>query len=56
MVLSAFGLVASMLLEGNVVMVYGLTSGCIIMGTTVNLILVFVSEREFILNIPQFVA
>ena len=48
MVLSLFGLVVSLLLEDNVVTVYGLTSGCIILGTTVNLILVLSSKVSFI--------
>ena len=48
MALSLFGLVVSLLLEDNMVTVYGLTSGCIILGTTVNLILVLSSKVSFI--------
>ena len=44
MVLSVFGLAVTLLLEDNVVIVYGLTSGCIIVGTTVNVCLVYFSE------------
>ena len=47
MVLSVFGLIVSLLLEDNVVIVYGLTSGCIILGTTVNLFLVTFAKVSF---------
>ena len=43
-VLSAVGLTFNLLLEEKVVMVYGVTSGCVIMGTTLTQAIVFVPK------------
>ncbi|XP_052793432.1 gamma-aminobutyric acid type B receptor subunit 2-like [Mya arenaria] len=43
-VLSAVGLTLSLLLENEVVMLYGITSGCIIIGTTVTQLVVFLPK------------
>ncbi|XP_052793367.1 gamma-aminobutyric acid type B receptor subunit 2-like [Mya arenaria] len=43
-VLSAVGLTLSLLLEDEVVMLYGITSGCLIIGTTVTQLVVFLPK------------
>ncbi|XP_052793470.1 gamma-aminobutyric acid type B receptor subunit 2-like [Mya arenaria] len=43
-VLSAVGLTLSLLLENEVVMLYGITSGCLIIGTTVTQLVVFLPK------------
>ena len=44
LVLGAFGLTVSLLLEDNVAVVYALTSGCVVIGTTLNLGIVFIPK------------
>ena len=43
-VLSAVGLTLTLLLEEQVVLIYGITSGCVIMGTTITLAIIFVPK------------
>ena len=43
-VLSAVGLSFSLLLEDDIVLVYGITSSCVILGTTVTQAIVFVPK------------
>ena len=43
-VLSAVALTLSLLLEDNVVMLYGVTSSCIIIGTTMTQFIVFIPK------------
>ena len=43
-VLSAVGLSFNLILEEDVVMVYGITSGCVIVGTTLTQAVVFIPK------------
>lgn len=43
-ILSAVGLTLSLLLDDHVVMLYGVTSGCNIIGTTVTQLVVFIPK------------
>ena len=43
-ILSAVGLTLSLLLKGQVVLLYGITSGCLVIGTTLTQAIVFVPK------------
>ena len=43
-VLSAVGLLFNLLLDEEVVMIYGITSGCVIIGTSLTQAIVFVPK------------
>ena len=45
-VLSAVGLTLSLLLDQQIIILYGMTSGCLIIGTTVVQVVVFVPKVQ----------
>ena len=53
-ILSAFGLTVALILEDKVIIVYGVTSACVIIGTTLTQAIVFLPKVNFlILYTPQ---
>ena len=53
-VLSAVGLTLTLLLEDQVVRLYGITSGCILIGTTATQFLVFIPKVRAIIFLFSF--
>ena len=51
-VLSAVALTLSLLLEDQVVMMYGVTSGCIVIGTTMTQLMVFMPKVRAVFIFP----